>query len=110
MRAQARQPIDDDGAHEREQREGAERGGRDRVLPAEARASHERNRKDLDRQHDRCSRRGERIPAAEGEHREQGQRQRERNAARHRRDKRVMAFGQRDEASEALGQPQRADC
>ena len=37
------------------------------------------------------------------------QRQRKRDAARHRRDKRVMSLGQRHEASEALGQAQRAD-
>jgi hypothetical protein len=44
VRAQVRQPADDDRACEREQRKGAERGGRDSILPAEARSGVERDR------------------------------------------------------------------
>ena len=53
--------------------------------------------------------RGERIPAPEGEHRVEGQRERHGDAADHRLDARVVALAQREQAGEAFGELERAD-
>ena len=63
----------------------------------------------LERQHDDDSRGGERVPASEHEHRVQGQREREGDAADHGLDARVEALSQREQAGEAFGEPERAD-
>ena len=108
MRAEVRRPIDQHRAQEREQGEGAERRRRDGVAPAKARASPQRDQSDFERQHDDDSHRGERIPAPEGEHRVQGQRQRDGDAPRHRPNARA-ALPQGEQAGEAFGQLERAD-
>ena len=109
VRAEVRRPIDEDRAQEREQSQGAERGRRDRVLPAKARASPQRDRTQLERQHDDDPGGGEGIPAPEHEHRVQGQGERERDAANHGLDARVEALSQREQAGEAFGELERAD-
>ena len=108
VRAQVRRPIDEHRAQERKQREDAERERRNGVARAKARASPQRSRKDLERQHDDDSHAGERVPATEGEHRIERQRKRERDTAGHRLNACVVAWRQGDQASKPLGEPERA--
>ena len=63
----------------------------------------------LERQHDDDPGGGEGVPASEHEHRVQGKRERERDAANHGLDVRAKALSQREQAGEAFGELERAD-
>ena len=109
MRAEVRQPIDDDRAQEREQREGAERGRRRRVLPAEARAR-------LSAIEKTSIASMIAIPAAANAYQRRKANIANRVSASAKATRRVIGAiraswpcAQREQAGEALGQPQRAD-
>ena len=109
VRAQVRRPIDEDRA----QRARAASGRR--APPPRRRPSSESARlvvsaiaPSSSASMTTISDRGECIPAPECEHRIQGQRKRDSDAADHRLDPRVMPFAQREQSSEALGKLERA--